>query len=266
MVNQGKHSILGILVSAVDYETTVAAVAEAALARRGMAVSAMAVHGIMTGCLDQHHKHRLNSLDFVVPDGQPVKWALRWLHRVRLPDRVYGPQLMLEVCTKAERLKLPVFFYGSTDEILTVLTANLRKQFPGLEIAGVESSRFRCLSSQERQEVISHITDSGARVVFVALGCPRQEVWAYEFRNALSVPVIAVGGAFAVHARAVAQAPEWMQKRGLEWIFRLASEPRRLWKRYVFLNPLFLIGVCLQMLGFPFATGGRKPSGEMLYG
>jgi N-acetylglucosaminyldiphosphoundecaprenol N-acetyl-beta-D-mannosaminyltransferase len=266
LVNKGKHSILGILVSAVDYQATVAAIADAALARRELAVSAMAVHGIMTGCLDPDHKHRLNNLDLIVPDGQPVKWALRWLHRIRLPDRVYGPQLMLDVCAAAERLKLPVFFYGSTEIVLATLAANLRKTFPALDIAGIESSRFRCLSSYERQEVISHIRESGARIVFVALGCPRQEVWAYEFRDALGLPIIAVGGAFAVHAKVVPQAPEWMQKRGLEWIFRLASEPSRLWRRYAILNPLFLVCLCLQTIGFPFATSGRKPSREILYG
>jgi N-acetylglucosaminyldiphosphoundecaprenol N-acetyl-beta-D-mannosaminyltransferase len=266
MINEGKHNILGVLVSAVDYEATVAAVVDAAAAHRGIAVSAMAVHGVMTGYLDSQHRHRLNNFDLVVPDGQPVKWALRWLAGTRLPDRVYGPKLMLNICSEASRLGLPIFLYGSTDQALVKLSANLLRKFPDLKIAGTRSSRFRRLSPNEKKELVSHINDSGARIVFVALGCPRQEVWAYEFREALRLPIIAVGGAFTVHAGLASQAPKWMQQRGLEWTFRLASEPARLWRRYLLLNPLFLISFTLQMLGLRFDTSGQEPQGELLYG
>jgi len=266
MFDKGKQNILGVLVSAVDSETAVARVIAAAVERAPLAVSAMAVHGIMTGYLDSEHKHRLNSFDMILPDGQPVKWAIEWLHGIDLPNRVYGPMLMIETCAEAERLAFPIFLYGSTEEVLRKLSIRLRQKFPSLQIAGTMGSRFRRLSTQEKGDVISYIRNSGARVVFVGLGCPRQEIWAYEFRNALSLPVVTVGGAFSVHAGVSSQAPKWMQNRGLEWVFRLVAEPGRLWKRYLLLNPLFLGALGLQMLGLRFDTSGREPQVEALHG
>ena len=266
MIDKGKHNVLGVLVNAVDYETAVAGIVTAANARQGFAVSALAVHGVMTGYLDSQQKHRLNCFDLILPDGQPVRWALKWLHGIDLRDRVYGPRLMLQCCAEAARRSLPVFLYGSTDEVIANLSSNLQRQFPTLRIAGKQSSKFRRLSVAEKQQVVHKIHESGARIVFVGLGCPRQEVWAYEFRSELSLPIVAVGGAFSVHAGAALQAPGWMQRRGLEWLFRLASEPARLWRRYLFLSPLFLVCVWSQMFGARFNTSGREPPQEVLYG
>lgn len=266
MIDKGKHNILGVLVNAVNYETALAGIITAATAGQGFAVSALAVHGVMTGYLDSQQKHRLNCFDLILPDGQPLRWALRWLYGIDLLERVYGPNLMLQICAEAARLGLPIFLYGSTDEVISNLSSNLQRQFPTLRIAGKQGSKFRQLSVEEKQQVVRKIHESGARIVFVGLGCPRQEVWAYEFRSELSLPIVAVGGAFSVHAGAALQAPEWMQQRGLEWVFRLASEPARLWRRYLLLNPLFLVSVWSQMLGVRFNTSGREPWQEMLYG
>jgi exopolysaccharide biosynthesis WecB/TagA/CpsF family protein len=163
-----------------------------------------------------------------------------------LSDRVYGPTLTLKLCERAAAESLPVYFYGSRPEVLSALTLNLSRRFPGLQIAGAEPSRFRQLSPEEKLGVAETIRKSGARLVFVGLGCPRQEVWVYEYRDLLPVPVIAVGAAFDFHAGTLVQAPEHLQKAGLEWFFRLTREPRRLWRRYVLLNPHYLFLLFLQ--------------------
>jgi len=268
MIDQGRYNVLGVGIDAVDYDAAVQRVVDAASERRPLGVSALAVHGVMTGVADPEHRYRLNHLELVVPDGQPVRWALRLLHGRRLPERVYGPNLTLALCQRLAERGLPVYFYGSREEVLARLTANLSRQFPGLVIAGTRPSRFRCLTPAERDETVATICQSGAAVTFVGLGCPRQEVWAYEFRQALGMPVIAVGAAFDFHAGTLAQAPEWMQRRGLEWLYRLAREPRRLWRRYLLLNPAYLSLLALQWLRirrFP-QDSLPAPRQDILYG
>jgi exopolysaccharide biosynthesis WecB/TagA/CpsF family protein len=247
-----RHPVLGVEVAAVNYETAVAAVRDAAREQRSLTVSALAVHGVMTGVLDRAHRTRLNALDLLVPDGQPVRWALNLLHGAGLADRVYGPNLTLEVCAMAEAEGLPVAFYGSRPEVLEALCANLRARFPRLRIAAAMPSRFRRVARVEQAEIAAELAASGARIIFVGLGCPRQEVWLYEHRELLRMPLLAVGAAFDFHAGRLPQAPAWMQRRGLEWLFRLGSEPARLWRRYLLLNPLYLALLVLQ------ATGVRR--------
>lgn len=246
MIDKGKYSVAGVLVDAVDYEAAVAKVMSAARAGQPMSVSALAVHGVMTGVQDRAQRFRLNHIDLIVPDGQPVRWALNVLHGAGLNDRVYGPNLMLKLCEQAAAESLPVYLYGSRPEVLAALGEDLRARFPGFVLAGAEGSRFRCLSPEEKQDVIERIRKSGARMTFVGLGCPRQEVWIYEYRDLLQMPVLAVGAAFDFFAGTVRQAPEYLQRAGLEWLFRLAQEPRRLWQRYLFLNPYYSMLVLLQ--------------------
>jgi CDP-paratose 2-epimerase len=244
-----KRNILGVGIDATDYTHAVERIIAAAQHKTPLAVSALAVHGVMTGVLDQAHRHRLNQLDLVVPDGQPVRWALNLLHRAGLKDRVYGPNLMLQVCERAAAAGLPIYFYGSTAETLAQLSHNLRARFPRLVIAGAQPSRFRQLTAEEKLEVAAQINASGAALTFVGLGCPRQEVFVYEFREALPMPLLAVGAAFDFHAGTVSQAPVFMQRNGLEWFYRFWHEPRRLWQRYVLLNPLYVTMLALQALG-----------------
>ncbi|MBI3466078.1 MAG: WecB/TagA/CpsF family glycosyltransferase [Planctomycetes bacterium] len=248
MIDRGKHNVLGVLVDAVDYDAALERIVTAARTRSPLAVSALAVHGVMTGVLDPPHRYRLNHFDLIVPDGQPVRWALHWLHRAKLPDRVYGPTLMLKTCQRAADEGLPVFLYGGTSELLTSLRANLERMFPSLRIAGTEPSRFRQVTAEETGEIVERILASGAAITFVGLGCPRQEVFAFELRNALSMPLLAVGAAFNFHAGMLAQAPSYLQDRGLEWLYRLVREPRRLWRRYLLLNPLYLTLLAWQTL------------------
>jgi exopolysaccharide biosynthesis WecB/TagA/CpsF family protein len=268
MIDRGRHTILGVGIHAVDYEAAEERIVEAARARRPLTVSALAVHGVMTGALDPVQRHRLNRLDLVVPDGQPVRWALNLLHRTHLPDRVYGPNLMLRICRRAAAEGLPIFLYGSTQEILARLRAELLAQFPQLIVAGARPSAFRRLSAAEQEEVAAAIRASGAAITFVGLGCPRQEVWVFEMRQALQMPLLAVGAAFPFHAGQLPQAPASWQAWGLEWLFRLIQEPRRLWRRYLVLNPLYLLLLFLQATRLYRLDPGRatEPAEALRYG
>jgi len=263
VINRGKRNVVGIFVDAVDYEAAEEIIFRAAYERRGAAVSALAVHGVMTGVLNSEHKFRLNHFDLLVPDGQPVRWVLNLLWDARLKDRVYGPSLTLKVCARAAAEGVPLYFYGGTPEILRGLVDSLQTRFPGIRIAGAEPSKFRQLSIEEKNELELRIRASGAQITLIGLGCPRQESFAYEFREGLSMPVFAVGAAFPFIAGVLPQAPPWMQRRGLEWLFRLISEPRRLWRRYLYLNPAYTALALLQCLRLnTFSTTGVQPKVE----
>jgi N-acetylglucosaminyldiphosphoundecaprenol N-acetyl-beta-D-mannosaminyltransferase len=266
MHNKGKRNIIGILIDAVDYEAATDFVLRAAREKRGAAISALAVHGLMTGVIDRVQKFRLNHFDLVVPDGQPVRWAVNWLHGTGLIAPVIGRNLTLRLCARAAAERLPVYFYGSTADVLFSLKQSLEEIFPEILIAGMACSKFRPLKPEEKPIIVAAIRDSGASIVFVGLGCPRQEVFAYEFRDLLHSPIVAVGAAFPFLAGKLPEAPQWMQDAGLEWLFRLASEPRRLWRRYVLLNPTYMLLVMLQALGLSFSTRGQAPTDELLYG
>jgi len=247
-MKSGKRNLLGVGVDAVDYEAAGGRIEAAVESGQPLAVTALAVHGVMTGALNREQRHRLNQIDLVCPDGQPVRWALNGLYEAALRDRVYGPQLMLKMAARAAARGWPVFLVGSTSATLARLSDALRHRFPALPIAGAHPSCFHPISEVEADALADEIRCSGARLVFVGLGCPRQERWVYAFRSRLSLPLIAVGAAFAFHAGELDQAPSAMQRWGLEWLYRLAKEPRRLWKRYLLLNPLYLILLALQAM------------------
>lgn len=267
MLRLGKRNVLGILIDAVDYEAAIAFVFECARQRRGAIISALAVHGVMTGVLDPEHKFRLNSFDLLLPDGQPVRWALNWLYRAGLRDRVYGPTLTGMICERAAREGVPIYLYGSTRAVITSLVGALRMRFPGINIVGSEPSAFRKLSLDEKTAIQQRIHSTGASIVLVGLGCPRQEIFAYELRDSVSAPVLAVGAAFPLLAGMLPQAPPRMQRLGLEWLFRLLVEPRRLWRRYLYLNPAYLVLATLQRLGLRrFSPRGCRPAIETMVG
>jgi exopolysaccharide biosynthesis WecB/TagA/CpsF family protein len=246
MIDAGKRNVLGVLIDVVDYEAAASRVVAAARDRQPFALTALAVHGVMTGVQDQAHAARLNSFDLATPDGQPVRWALNLLHRAKLTDRVYGPTLTLRVLDRCAAEGLPVYLYGSTETTLERLATALTEQFPGLKIVGTEPSKFRLATPGEAAEIADRIRNTGARVVLVGLGCPRQEQFAYAMRPLIDAPLLAVGAAFDYHSGTLVQPPAWMQRYGLEWLWRLALEPRRLWRRYVLLNPAYLARLATQ--------------------
>ncbi|GGJ88610.1 UDP-N-acetyl-D-mannosaminuronic acid transferase [Pilimelia anulata] len=253
-MTDSKRNVLGVLVDAVDYAAAADRVVAAARERRPLALTALAVHGVMTGVQDPAHNARLNSFDVVTPDGQPVRWALNVLHRAGLGDRVYGPELTLRVLARCAAEGLPVYLYGSTDETLGRLIPALERMFPALKIAGSEPSKFRAAAPGEDREIADRITASGARLVLVGLGCPRQEIFAYAMRPLLDMPLMAVGAAFDYHAGGLRNPPPWMQRYALEWLWRLGLEPRRLWRRYLLLNPAYLSRLAAQRTGLWRAT------------
>jgi exopolysaccharide biosynthesis WecB/TagA/CpsF family protein len=224
----------------------VSAVIDAAQKPGPLAVSATAVHGLMEGVHDPGQAGLLNALDIVAPDGQPVRWALNWLHGISLQNRVYGPKLMLELCAAAQREKVPIYLYGSTRQVLESLLGSLVVRFPGLIIAGYEASRFGAIGIAEQSALAATIRASGARLVFVGLGCPRQEQFIWGMRDQLGIPLVAVGAAFEFNAGLAKEAPSWMQRAGLQWLHRLAGDPKRLWRRYLLLNPEYVVRVLLQ--------------------
>lgn len=265
MISAGKRAVLGVAVDVVDYEGAAQRIMSAASHRKPLSVTALAVHGVMTGVLNPEQRYRLNRLSMVTPDGQPVRWALSLLHKEPLPDRVYGPRLMEIVCERAAAEQQPIYLYGSRPETLDALRHNLLSKFPSLQIAGAEPSKFRRATIEDSRAIDNRIRSSGASIVFVGLGCPRQEVFTYEHTSALSCPVIAVGAAFDYHAGTLPLPPPWMQRAGLEWLFRLSAEPLKLWRRYLLLNPLYCLLVFGQMIGLSRCYGRERVPLETMH-
>jgi N-acetylglucosaminyldiphosphoundecaprenol N-acetyl-beta-D-mannosaminyltransferase len=250
VIEGGRKNLLGVSISAVDYESAIAKIMRNAHAGTRCATTALAVHGVITGVLSREHRHRLNSFDLVTPDGQPVRWGLNLLHKAGLKDRVYGPKLTFLVCQEAARQGLPIYFYGSSTEVLSHLKTRMQKLCPGLIIAGAEPSRFRRLTDKEQREAADRIRESGAKILFVGLGCPRQEVFVYEMSKILQMPMLAVGAAFDYYAGLLQEPPEILQRYGLQWLYRLIQEPGRLWKRYLFTNSRYVAMLMAQAAGF----------------
>src|SRR4029078_12059655 len=180
MIDAGKHNVVGIHVDAVDYDAAVDKIIRAAHRSAPLAVAAVSVHGVMTSVLDSTHRYRLNRLDLVVPDGQPVRWALNFIHKAKLEERVYGPQMMYEVIRRAAEEGLPIFLFGGYQSMLEDLQRELLKRLLNLKIAGMKPARYERISLHSENELVKEIKDSGAKLVFVGLGCPKQEVFVYE--------------------------------------------------------------------------------------
>lgn len=200
----------------------------------------LSVHGLITARDDREVRIILNAADVVAPDGMPVVWALRSFG-IRAQERVYGPTAMLRLCEDAARHGHRLFLYGGTEHSLQALRACLTARFPGLQIVGAYSPPFRPLTEEEDERVVERIIQSDADIVFVGISTPKQERWMFHHRDRFPGVILAgVGAAFDFHAGKVRQAPPWIQKHGLEWLFRLWAEPRRLWHRYLVVTPRFL--------------------------
>lgn len=242
-----KVDLLGVPVALTTYDRTLDWIDGMVAAREHGYVCVAAVHTIMAFGEDPELRDAVLASSMTVPDGQPIVWALKALGHP-LPDRVYGPTLMAKACERAAHTGQRVFLYGGRNEgALVQLTLNLRRQFPGIRIVGGYSPPFRELTDDEEQQVIEMIDGSGADVVWVGIGVPKQEKWMRAMRPKLRAPVlVGVGAAFDFHAGLIPQAPAVLQRLGLEWAFRLVQEPRRLWRRYAKYNPLFVLGFARQ--------------------
>ena len=235
-----KYDLFGVQVSATTYDEAVDALTLAAERRVPAIASLHAVHALITASDDEELRDIVNSFELIGPDGQPVRWALNLLHGTQLKQRVYGPELMLRLCQRAAETQLPIFLYGGTPDVLAALASNLVSRYPELQIAGSYAPPFRPLTCEERTDVIDQMRASRARLVFIGLGAPKQDRFAHEMRGEINAVFVCVGAAFDFHAGIKRMAPAWMQRSGLEWLYRLLQEPRRLWKRYVVTNSLFL--------------------------
>lgn len=205
------------------------------------------VHMVMEAFDDPTLREAVNAANLVTPDGMPLVWGLR-LMGINDAERVYGPTFAPIICQRAADLGLPVGFYGGTDEVLGKMIDRLKHQIPALKVAYSFSPPFRPLTPDEDAEVVNGINRSDARILFVGLGCPKQERWMAEHKGRVKAVMVGVGAAFDFIAGAKAQAPKWMQNMGLEWLFRLTSEPKRLWMRYLYHNPRFIYHFGLQLL------------------
>jgi N-acetylglucosaminyldiphosphoundecaprenol N-acetyl-beta-D-mannosaminyltransferase len=232
--------LLGIDLALTDYERTMDWIDDQVTRRARTYVIPAAVHCVMVAHEERETWDAVQG-GVVVPDGQPLVWAMRMLGH-EAASRVYGPELMARYCERAAETGTRMFLYGGRNQgALVQLALNLRRRYPGVKIVGGYSPPFRDLDSDERQAVVDEINRSGADVVWVGIGQPKQEKWMHSMRDSLDAPVlVGVGAAFDFHAGLVPQAPSWMQEIGLEWAYRLAHEPRRLWRRYARYNPRFV--------------------------
>ncbi len=239
-------SILDSFIDAVSWQEALQTLLRWAQARQSRYVSICNVHVMVTATQDPEFCRAVNEADMATSDGMPLVWLLR---RRGFPrqERINGPDLMWRLCGQAAEKRLSIFLYGSTPETLEWLTHNLKIAFPQLTIAGVYSPPFRLLSDEEDRKMIDIINGSGAHIVFTGLGCPKQEFWMAVHRGKIRAVMIGVGAAFDYHAGTVKRAPLWMQQSGLEWLFRLLSEPKRLWRRYLVTNSLFLTYLGLEL-------------------
>ena len=197
------------------------------------------VHVVMMSYWQRGYREILNRAELVTPDGMPLVWAMRLLG-IKRQTRVYGPDLMLAWCDRSAKMGVPIYLYGGTIRTLERLQANLKRQFPNLIIAGVHSPPFRPLTAMEEAEDIERIHQSGAKVVFIGLGCPKQEQWMARQKGKLQAVMVGVGAAFSFHSGEVSQAPRWVMRMGFEWLYRFSREPQRLWRRYLVNNPVFV--------------------------
>ena len=242
-------NILGVGISAINMQMALEMIKHWIDQGESHYICLTSVHGVMESHNDEKVKKVHNSSGLTTPDGMPLVW-LGWLKGYPYVDRVYGPDLMLALSEFSISEGYSHFFYGSTQKVLELLIANLTKKFPGLRVAGHYSPPFRTLTTEEDAEIVNMINASHADIVWVALGAPKQELWMSQHTGRLEAPVlIGVGAAFDFLSGTKKQAPLWMQRSGLEWLFRLLSEPSRLWKRYLVNNPSFVWYVTLQALG-----------------
>jgi N-acetylglucosaminyldiphosphoundecaprenol N-acetyl-beta-D-mannosaminyltransferase len=235
--------VLGVGISAIDPDDALAEITRSIDDADQQYVCVTGMHGVMESRRDPELLRIHNESGLTTPDGMPMVWAARLAGAPNV-QRVYGPDLMLAVCERAAQRGWGCYLYGATDEVLEQLGRNLTDRFPGLRIAGAHSPPFRELTAEEDDAIVREINESGADIVWVGLSTPKQERWmsAHLGRVRASV-LVGVGAAFDIHAGNLRQAPKWMQRSGLEWFFRLALEPRRLWRRYVINIPVFVFAI-----------------------
>ena len=230
----------GVRVDPLTMDAAVARIVAAGAARRPLAAHLVNAYTLSLAVRDEGFRALLERGDLNLPDGTPLVWLGRRAGLDELRTRVYGPDLMQAVVDRGREAGTTHYLYGSSPEVIDRLAARLRRDHPGAAIVGAESPPYRPLTAAEEDAMVARICGSEAQVVWVGLGTPKQDVFVDRFRGRIGVPLVAVGAAFDFLAGTKRMAPRWMQQRGLEWLYRLASEPRRLWRRYLVGNTVFL--------------------------
>jgi len=242
--------VLGVRVDAVQIPEVVAQMEQwISSGARGHFISVTNVHMVMEALYNPSFKKILERADLSVPDGMPLIWLGRW-RGYPLGRRVYGPDLLSDFCRETHRKGYSHFFYGGAPGVAEKAAKTLNDWFPMLKVVGTYSPPFRALTPEEDKQVVEMISRAAPDVLWVGLGCPKQESWMYEHRDQLQVPVmVGVGQAFDIYGGRSRQAPRWMREHGLEWLFRLWQEPRRLWRRYLLYNVGFIYRLFLEFVG-----------------
>lgn len=239
--------VIGTPITRVSWDQSLHRIHAWSMRRDSRVVCICNAHSVVTARQDKEFAAAVNSADMATPDGAPVAWLMRRLGASG-QQRINGPDLMLKYCEAAAKRGESIYLYGGAETTLSILRDELPKRFPGLVIAGSHSPPFRALSEEEDAAIVRDINDAGAGTIWVSLGCPKQEKWMAAHRGRINGVMIGVGAAFDYHAGVISRAPLWMQNNGLEWLHRLASEPRRLWKRYFVTNTLFIWHAARQLM------------------
>ena len=242
-----RADVLGSPIDVIDWANALRVISGWATRRESRYICICNAHSVVTAAQDPSFNAVLAGADMATPDGSPVAWLMR---RTGHPtqERINGPDLMEKFCAQAAIDGTPIHLLGSTPETLAALQMKLRARWPALVIAGVLSPPFRTLSAEEDAELVRTVNAARPGVVFVSLGCPKQERWMAAHRGRIDAVMIGVGAAFDFHAGTITRAPDWMRRNGLEWLHRLISEPRRLWRRYLVTNTAFIAGAMKQLL------------------
>lgn len=236
-----KKKIFSVEVTCTTYTESIKKIKEAVINGEPCIVDYMPVHGLMLACEDDKYNKELKAFDMICPDGQPVRWAMNIFHNTNLKDTVCGPISTIKICDMAAKERIKIGFYGSTNLVLSRLCLNLKKMFRNLDIVYVESPPYRMLNEVEEEYTINRINESGVEILFLGLGCPKQEKFAVKNKYKIKPVMLCVGAAFDFHAGTLKRSPIWMTEVGLEWLYRLIVEPRRLMVRYLKYNTKFVI-------------------------
>lgn len=247
MTERRRVPVLGQPLDALTWDEALGRIEAWAAGHESRYVCISNAHSVVTGSQEPAFGRVLQEADMVTPDGAPVAWMMR-RQGVHGQQRINGPDLMWRYCERANQRGEAIYLYGGTAETLVILQRRLREVFPRLVIGGAVSPPFRQATAEELARDVQAINDSGAGTVWVSLGCPKQEHWMAARRGQVRAVMIGVGAAFDYHAGTIQRAPPWMQRSGLEWLHRLLSEPRRLWRRYLVTNSLFIWGAAKQLL------------------
>lgn len=238
--------VLSAPIDVLTWDDALTRVARWSVMRQSCYVCICNAHSVVTAGQDPAFGTVVAQADMATPDGAPVAWLMRKLGFAS-QQRINGPDLMWKYCAEAAERDESIYLYGGAPETLTILQAKLAVAFPKLRVAGTYSPPFRPLTAAEDAAVVVRINASGAGTVWVSLGCPKQEFWMAAHRGRINAVMVGVGAAFDYHAGTIQRAPLWMQNAGLEWLHRLVSEPRRLWKRYLVTNTMFIAGAIKQI-------------------